>query len=188
MRPEKGDVSHAACAVAYGPFIGSTLVTTFAVGWVAAGVRSLLARWPTTLSLLALAISAIAVWRECGLLRQGVHVPKRFDAAAYGAAVAFESIAIPLAAALLKRHGKAAYLLPAIALIVGVHFFWMVWAFDSPACGWIGGAMCVLPIATVTCLPAVTRRGIDGHETKLWDEVVGFGRAVILWIAVFTQF
>ena len=172
----------------YGPFIGATLVSAFAVGWVLAGVRSLAGRWPVTLSLLAAAISAVVVWRDYRLLREGIHVPTRFNGAAYGAAVTFESIAIPLAAALLKRNDKASYILPAVAQIVGVHFFGLVWAFDSPACWWIGGAMCLLPIVTVTCLPELTRGRTGGSKIHLWNVVVGIGCAVILWVAVVALF
>jgi hypothetical protein len=172
----------------YGPFTGATLVSAFAAGWVAAGARSLPRRWPLTLFVSALAISAAVLWRDYGLLRRGMHLPKSFDGAAYGAAVMFEAVAIPVAVTLLNRFGKAAYILPAIALIVGVHFFGLVWAFDSPACWWIGGAICVLSISTIAWVPSHSRRKADGGETKLWDVVIGVGCALILWFAVATEF
>ena len=171
-----------------GPFIGECLVLGFAVGWVVAGTRSLAGKWPAALSLAAVLVSFGVGWREYTGFRAGTHAPVPFHGAAYGMAVAFETLAIPLAAAWLKRGGKEAYLLPAVALIVGIHFFGLVWAFDSPACGWTGGAMCLLPIATVSCWPRVMTRRSDDGETRWWDVVVGLGCAAILWLAVLTQF
>ncbi len=166
-----------------GPLAGTCIVALFAALWVVAGTRSLGGRWWAALSLLAGLLSTGLAWREYGLLRAGTHASAYFDGAAYEAAVAFESIAIPLTAVFLKRGGKQAYLLPAIALIVGIHFFGLVRAFHSLACWGIGAAMCLLSIATVACLPAVGRRKTGG-EFRWWDVVVGLGCALILWFSL----
>lgn len=100
-----------------------------------------------------------------------------FDGAIYGICVTLEVTAIIIAAVLLNRPGRKQYLIPVIAFIVGAHFFGMVPTLHSNEFWWIGSAMCALPLLTLSMLPQ-----------KLWDPVVGFGSAVILWFSALCAF
>ena len=66
--------------------------------------------------------------------------------------VGLEVVAIICAVVLLKRAGRKQYLVPVIAVIVGLHFFGMVPALHSNLFWWVGGAMCVLSPATMSIL------------------------------------
>jgi hypothetical protein len=91
--------------------------------------------------------------------------------------VAFEAVLIFLAVLFFRRSDRKHRLLPIISIIVGLHFFGMVAALGSNLYWWIGGAMCVLPIVTMSMLPR-----------HIWNPVVGLGCAVILWSAVICAF
>jgi len=100
-----------------------------------------------------------------------------FNGKIYGIVVMLEFLAILIAAVLLNRSGRTEYLMPVIALIVGLHFFGMVPATHSNDFWWIGGIMCALPLATMSILPQ-----------RFWSLVVGFGCALILWLSALRAF
>jgi hypothetical protein len=102
---------------------------------------------------------------------------------AYWLFVAFEAIAIPLAVTILKRRQKPQYILPAIAVLVGLHFFGLVPAFGFRVFAWIGAAMCALALLTIWALPSSVSWELGGsaRQVDLWALVVGLGCAVLLW-------
>jgi hypothetical protein len=155
--------------------IGAIIVACFAVLWVAAGASQLDRRWFVTLLALAILISGAIVFAATRI-PFGRH-SGGFNGKVYGIFVMLEFIAILIAAMLLNRAGRTEYLMPAIACVVGVHFFGMVPALRSNDFWWVGGVMCALPLATMSILPQ-----------KIWSPVVGIGCAVILWLSALRAF
>ena len=100
-----------------------------------------------------------------------------FDGKIYGIFVTLEVIAIVCAVILLNRFDAKQYLVPVIAFIVGAHFFGMVRALRSNDFWWVGGAMCLLPVLTMSTLPQ-----------KSWTPMVGIGCALILWLSALRAF
>jgi hypothetical protein len=154
---------------------GAIIVAAFAILWVAAGTRQLGRVWFASLLLLALLISGLLIF-AAGFIPYAAR-GGRFDGNIYGIFVALEAIAIVIAVVLLNRIRRKQYLIPIIAFIVGAHFFGMVPALHSNDFWWVGGAMCVLPLLTMSILP---------H--KFWAPVVGIGCALILWLSALRAF
>lgn len=154
--------------------IGAVIVSIFAVAWTAVGARNLGRTWFRVLLFAAILIST-------ALIYVGGHVaaarPPTFNAKAYAVAVTLEAVLILLAVIILRITGRKYLLLPVISIIVGLHFFGMVPALGSSLYWWIGGAMSLLPIFTLSVLPR-----------DFWDPVVGLGCALILWCAVVCAF
>lgn len=155
--------------------IGAIIVACFAVLWVIAGTRQLGWRWFVPLLMTSLFISGILIF-AAGFIPYAAR-GGRFDGRIYGIFVTLEVIAIVTAVVLLNRIGAKQYLIPVIALIVGAHFFGMVPALHSNDFWWVGGAMCLLPILTMSILPQ-----------RAWPPVVGLGCAVILWLSALRAF
>jgi hypothetical protein len=155
--------------------IGAIIVAAFAVLWVAAGARELGRVWFISLLLLALCTSGLIIF-AAGFIpyaaRRG-----HFDERIYEMFVALEVVAIICAVVLLKRAGRKQYLVPVIAVIVGLHFFGMVPALHSNLFWWVGAAMCVLSLATMSIL-----------SQRFWEPVVGVGCALILWLSALRAF
>ena len=155
--------------------IGAIIVAAFAVLWVAVGARELGRVWFISLLLLALCISGLIIF-GAGFVpcaARGGH----FDGRIYEMFVGLEVVAIICAVVLLKRAGRKQYLVPVIAVIVGLHFFGMVPALHSNLFWWVGGAMCVLSLATMSIL-----------SQRFWAPVVGVGCALILWLSALRAF
>ena len=154
--------------------IGAIIVPMFAIVWVAAGTRSLGRRRFGFLCFGAILISI-------GLIYAGTRIePARtltFNGKAYAIAVTLEAILILFAVVILRVTNRKHLLLPIISIIVGLHFFSMVPALGSNLYWWIGGAMSLLPVLTMSILPR-----------KAWDPTVGVGSALILWSAVVCAF
>jgi hypothetical protein len=172
---------------AFGTIVGAV----FAVPWMASGVGSLGHVWATWLTVVAIAISLTLVIASIHQASKGAHIEwetssnEDFDGRAYGIAVAFMVVAIPVVAAVLRRGGLEMYTMPAVAFIVGVHFFGLVRAFGSRLFWWIGGAMCALAVVAVLILPP-TFAWHDGNslrQVNVWNLVVGVGCASIMWIS-----
>jgi hypothetical protein len=58
-----------------------------------------------------------------------------------------------------------------------LHYFGLVWALGSNEYWFVGIAMCLLSILTMSMV-----------RQNLWDLVVGLGCAVILWFSVIRAF
>jgi hypothetical protein len=127
-------------------------------------------RWLVFLVGGALTISVTTVFAAANI--PALH-PVRFNLQAYNISVAFEAILIAIAVVVLTRSGRKFLLLPVISIIVGLHFYGMVWALGSNEYWWIGSAMCALPVFTVLFV-----------QRDVWTPVVGFGCAIILWTSV----
>ncbi len=154
---------------------GAIIVAALAVFWVAAGARELGRVWFISLLLLALCFSGLIIF-AAGFIpyaARGGH----FDGGIYEMFVGLEVVAIICAVVLLKRAGRKQYVVPVIAVIVGLHFFGMVPALHSNLFWWVGGAMCVLSLATISIF-----------SQRFWAPVVGVGCALILWLSALRAF
>ncbi len=149
--------------------VGAIIVASFAVLWVAAGTHNFRRPWPGLLFLVSVLISAGIVFVATHV-RPATQHAGGFNGPVYGMFVALEVVFIVIAIALLNRSGRKQHLIPVIAFIVGAHFFGMVPALHSNEFWWIGSAMCLLPILTMSILPQ-----------NRWVPVVGLGCAFILW-------
>jgi hypothetical protein len=154
--------------------IGAIIVGSFAIIWTAAGASNMARRWfllAVSSSVLISAVIIFAAWH----IQPGQ--PAQFNLKAYYLSVAFEAILIAIAVFALTRTGRKFLLIPAISIIVGLHFYGMVWALGSNEYWWIGTAMCLLPIVTMLFLPR-----------HVWAPVVGWGCALILWVSIIWTF
>jgi hypothetical protein len=154
--------------------IGAIIVSGFAIVWTAAGARSLGRKWFAFLLAISILISAGLIY--AGSRIEPEHSPV-FNGRAYSIAVTAEAVLIILVVVVLRMMSRKDLILPVISLIVGLHFFGMVPALGSNLYWWIGGAMALLPILTMSILPQ-----------KFWPPVVGFGCAVILWLSALGAF
>ena len=168
-----------------GGAIGAIIVASFAGASAGLGLRSLGRGLAIRLTLASTLLSLALVIAGVGQLRSastttaaGVLHPN-----AYWFSVAFEAVAIPLAVFILKRRGQHRYILPIIALIVGLHFFALVPASGSFEFAWIGSTITVIALATIWFLPPTVtwRVGPSRRQVDLWALVVGIGCAAVLW-------
>ncbi|HXX40726.1 MAG TPA: hypothetical protein VEI58_00500 [Chthoniobacterales bacterium] len=155
--------------------IGAIIVASFAVFWVGAGAHQFPGRWFVSVFGLSFLISA-------AIVLAATRIPfgrnsAGFDGKLYGIFVTLEAVAIICAVVLLRRAGKKEFVIPVIALIVGLHFFGMVPALHSNEFWWVGGAMCALSILTMSVLPR-----------RIWAPVTGIGCALILWLSAIRAF
>jgi len=154
--------------------VGAIIVSIFAVVWVAAGTHQLGRRWFALLSLMSILVSLGVI---CAAASITPAHSVAFNATAYNISVVFEAVLIFLAVVFLVRSGNKQFLLPVISIIVGLHFFGMVWALGSNLYWFVGAAMCLLSILTMSIFPQL-----------IWAPVVGIGCAVILWCSVICAF
>ena len=154
--------------------VGAIVVAFFAVLWVAAGVNQL--------GRCFLPVLTISILISTAIVAASFRIPfgsdgAAFDGKIYGIFVTLEVVAIVIVAVWINRIGAKQYLIPVIAIIVGLHFFGMVPALHSNEFWFVGGAMCVLPVLAMLILPQ-----------RAWAPVVGVGCAVILWLSAVCAF
>jgi hypothetical protein len=154
--------------------VGAIIVSIFAIIWTAAGTHQLGGCWFALLSSISFLISLAVIYAATRLTP--AH-PVVFNATAYNISVAFEAVLIFLTVVFLVRAGYKQFLMPVTSIIVGLHFFGMVWALESNLYWFVGAAICFLSILTMSILPQT-----------LWRPVVGLGCAVILWSSVICAF
>ena len=153
--------------------------TGFALGWAVAGSLQLdpvpWRRSALGASLVLSLLLAAALLRNARQPLSPAVTSAHFNGRSYGVAVAFESLAIPLAVLVCRRSARPDLLLPAIAGIVGLHFFGLAHALDRAGAVfvWVACAMSALALVALCCVrPA---------RARFWAAVVGLGCAFILW-------
>jgi hypothetical protein len=164
-----------------GVAIGTLIGVCFACAWAIAGLQGIPTRWRGFVLAIAVLVSVLigigVIWR----LRSAPASSSigKFDGAVYGWTVAFESIAIILTVIALRRGGRVVYIMPAIALIVGAHFFGLAYAMVGAGriFVWVGSAMCLLAVAVMYGLARSFLSSDQGMA------VTGFGCAAILWMS-----
>jgi hypothetical protein len=149
-------------------------VSIFAIIWTAAGTHQLGRRWSALFSFMSILISLAVIYVAT---RIALTHPVVFNPTAYNISVGFEGVLIFLAVLFLVRSGSKQFLLSVISIIVGLHFFGMVWALGSNLYWFVGAAMCLLSILTMSIFPQL-----------LWAPVVGIGCAMILWCSAVCAF
>lgn len=82
-----------------------------------------------------------------------------------------QGIAIFVAVQVAFNLHQPEYLAPAIALIVGLHFFALARPMELPSHWMVGGLMCLIAVGTVAAVPQ-----------ENWGPVVGLGCAATLWV------
>jgi hypothetical protein len=157
-----------------GATIGSMVGAGFGGLWAVAGAFGLPVRARMPAIFLALAVTA-------GLIAASVSIPAPgggsgiFDGAVYGIAVAAESIAIAVAAIVLRRRREL--LMPAIGFIVGLHFIGLWKATTLTLFLAVAAGMCAASLGSLL----VPERSGGGFGAR--QAVAGFGCAVVLWAA-----
>lgn len=166
----------------------STFISAmFALGWGLYGSAGLPAPYETvgqvvvigvTLALFALAVH---LYRQAQQLptEDGRDLQNPFTTRAYGISMVLMVIAFPVAGTILTRAGFESAITSVVAIIVGLHFFGLVRAFDAPIFAAIGSAMCLLGIVSLIVPMQVVVDG--GSLITLRQSLVGFGCALILW-------
>lgn len=162
------------------PVIGALVGVGFALIWAIGGsLRVASPGWRQAALGVSFSLSLLLTAALLRRARRSVPEPgaSRFNWRAYAMAVAFEAIAIPLAALACRRGGRPDLILPAVAGIVGLHFFGLALALASTGrvFVWTGTAMVALALAGLAC---ATPASIDG-----WVAITGLGCAAILWAA-----
>jgi hypothetical protein len=162
----------------------------FAAGWGVSGSVALPGAARALSLLLILAITAVWLGLAYTFYRAAGGLPNAPDQAAnpfrsrsYQLAVLAEIIAIPLAGRLLTVAGRPDAIMPAVAAIVGLHFFGLIPAFQSWRFAVVGGAMVLLALLSLALPPSMTI-GSSGEQLALRAAVVGLGCALILWGSV----
>lgn len=92
---------------------------------------------------------------------------------AYAAAVAGAIVGIYSVTSLLPQLGLDDYLVPAVALIVGLHFLGLWRAAGAPHFLWIAAAMCTVSVSAMV-LPHADWRIL----------AAGVGNALVLWVGL----
>jgi hypothetical protein len=110
-------------------------------------------------------------WRR----RPAVSGRPLFRSRGYAIAVVLEIVAIYAATTILTQHGLKSYVIPAVGVIVGLHFIGLWQATRLTVFLWIAGCMCGVSILAAL-LPEVW--GAYGPRAI----VAGFGNALVLWI------
>ena len=166
------------------PVIGALIGTGFAFGWAVAGSLHLGAlpwrRFALGASLVVSLLLAGALLQHARPPRVPAAASAHFDGRSYGIAVAFDSLAIPLAAVACRRSARADLLVPSIAGIVGLHFFGLAHALGSAGAVfvWVASAMSALALTALCCArPA---------HAAAWSAGVGLGCAGILWASAWS--
>ena len=162
--------------------IFAIVIGFFATLWVYLGTASVGSFWNLVLTACALITSVITG----GILVRRSKAsgpspePGRREKAIYWISVAFEGVGIPLSMSLLRQNGLDDYVLPAMALIVGLHFFGLVAAFHTRLYLWTGGVMCALALLCAFFVPA--RLALGSHLLDPRALLAGVGCGVTLWV------
>jgi hypothetical protein len=174
-----------------GRAIGALVMTGFGAFWMVSGANALgLLTWEMWL------IIAILTGLLClGALRR-LQAARRMPTAAatasqsqpiqtrrrrFGIVLAFEWVPIFLVVFILGRTGHPELILPAIAVIVGLHFIPLAILFDFPLYYWTGAAFVLVAVASFAIGHPALRQAITclGCGLSLWltSTVLLFPRA-----------
>lgn len=98
----------------------------------------------------------------------------------FGVVFGIEFVLIALTSILLSTFQLSSFITPAIALIVGIHFFPLAHLFDVPAY-YITGAL-LSALALFALIALLTGLQIAGPSPYNWSLFVGIGATLILWL------
>jgi len=170
-----------------GTALTSFLVGGFAAGWGISGSLALPGLAGRVALILILAVTVALFGFAVTFLRAAPGWPSAigqrsnpFRTRDYQLAVLAEIIAIPLTGRLLTMAARPDAVMPAVAAIVGLHFFGLVRAFQSWRFAVVGAGMVLLALLSLTLPPCVTV-GPTGAPLGVRAAVVGLGCALLLW-------
>lgn len=149
------------------PSTGRAIGLAFAALWLLLGAAALPTPWHQIIGvsgLIAIVALALRAWR------MKERVTGAFRMSRYWIAVAAECVALVLANVLLNRNGQGGYLLPVVAMIVGLHFVGLWWAGGGPQYLWLAGIMTPIGAAALLLPPG----------SPLMQAVTGLGSAAAL--------
>jgi hypothetical protein len=158
---------------AQGP-IGATIGLFFGGLWCVLGSQALPQGWRMAALVAGWIVTAlliVQVWRRPGAGNGGSAMFRR---RAYLVAVVLEVAAIVAAGSVLPRAGLGDELIPAIGIIVGLHFLGLWKATDLRRFVAIALAMCAVSLLAAL-LP------LDWHGIDARIAACGFGNALVLW-------
>lgn len=151
---------------------GALIMAGFGAIWMISGVNALrLFRWETWL------VIAVLTGLLCLMARQrlqrarqiastGVAVPESQSMQdrrrRFGRVMAFEWVPILLTVVVLGCIGHPELIMPAIAVIVGVHFIPLAKLFDVPLYYWTGGSLVLIAVVSFAIGDQVLRQVITG--------------------------
>jgi hypothetical protein len=96
----------------------------------------------------------------------------------FGVVFGSEALLIALASIILSANGLDDFIVPVIALIVGLHFLPLAWLFQVQVYYVTGARMSLVAVVT---LPAVPQTA-TANGAPLWVIVPATGSAVVLWL------
>jgi len=176
-----------------GVALTTVLVGAFAAGWGISGSVALPGLAGTIVLLIVLAVTLALVGLAITCMRAASRypggsgkLPNPFRTRDYQLAVLAEIIAIPLAGRLLTMAGRPDAVMPAVAAIVGLHFFGLIRAFQSWRFAVVGAAMVLVALLGLALPPAVSV-GSSGAQLGLRVAFVGLGCALCLWAGLITM-
>ncbi len=167
----------------------STLISViFAFAWGVNGSLALSGSWrvvaAAVIVLVTLALAAVSVtfYRKAAQFPSSSGAPPKnpFRTTAYCVSVVAMLIAIPVASRVLTLSGHGDAIMPAVVMIVGLHFFGPVPAFRSGTFAWVAGAFCLLGLAALFVPVQVGEAGTP----QLRYAALGLGCALTLWLGV----
>ena len=167
----------------------STLISAvFALVWGVNGSLALPGGWRVVavavVVLMTLGMAAVSVrfYRKAARFPSGSGAPPKnpFRTTAYRVSVVAMLIAIPVASRVLTLSGYGDAIMPAVTIIVGLHFLGLVRAFQSEIFAWVAGAFCVLGTVALFVPVQVGETGAP----QLRYATLGLGCALILWLGV----
>ena len=150
---------------------GATILAVFATIWWFIGVYRSHASTPLAYAVGILISLAIVVGASRGPRETLPQEERERRGRLTGMASAVEGIVIFVAINVLINLGKAEYIVPVIAIIVGLHFLPL--AHGIPVRMYYGTAAALIALGAVGCLPMSSERR---------TMIVGLGSAAILWI------
>lgn len=157
----------------------------FALAWGLNGSAALPGGWSTAAASLVVLVTLALVAVAAVFNRRARRFPpdptatkNPFRTVSYRVAVVAMLVAIPAAGRVLTLTGQGDAIMPVVAVIVGLHFFGLVRAFESRNFAWVASSFCVLGLGALF-LPMQV-----GETLALRYAVVGLGCALVLWLGL----
>lgn len=158
-------------------FTGRAIGLGFAVLWLLLGAAALPVPWRYGVGVTGLALIGMLAWRVWHLNepRTGLFRMNR-----YRTAVIAEFAAIAVAQLALARTGLTGYLLPVVAILVGLHFVGLWWAGGGAQYLWLAAVMTLVGAAALllpsgsAAMQAVT--GLGSGAALAWFAGTGARR------------
>ena len=157
--------------------VGATLGLCFAGLWSVLGALALQNGLRGAAMAAGLVISAyliLRLWRSRAQANEGTAMFRR---RAYAVAVVLEIAALYAVALLLPRYGLRAWMIPAVGVVVGLHFIGLWKASGHARFLWIAGCMTAVSVLSLALPPTPLLFAANAR-----DAVCGYGNALVLWL------